>query len=178
MGRGRGRARGRSRGPTPDSIGLGHKITFPLKPSGAKSNLKPKSAETVQELDGQHAPEAKGTTKEKKEFKIQDKENLKEASKPNVVEDKEKLDVVPVKTYNLRRRSAVPVQETVAEVPAPVVPVQEITHGQFANAEEDTTVHQGEPWTIVDKMADLTIMKVLNDNEKLDKVRITSIFNS
>ena len=161
IGRARGRGRGRSRGPSTDSVN-GHKIWYQ---PGAKSILKSKLAEPVQEL------EEPKETKEKKEIKIQDKENLKEASKPNGVEDKSEVE--PVKKYNLRRRSAVPIQETVAPVPAPALPIQEIANGQFANAEEDTTVHQGEPWTIVDqKMADLTIMKVLNDNEKLVKVRI------
>jgi len=165
IGRARGRARGRSRGPSTDSVN-GHKIWYQ---PGAKSILKSKLAEPVQELE--EPKEAKGTTKDKKEIKIQDKENLKEASKPNGVEDKDKSEVVPLKKYNLRRRSAVPIQETVAPVPALALPIQEITNGQFASAEEDTTVHQGEPWTIVDqKMADLTIMKVLNDNEKLVKV--------
>ena len=172
IGRARGRVRGRSRGLSTDSVN-GHKIWYQ---PGAKSILKSKLAEPVQELE--EPKEAKGTTKEKKEIKIQDKENLKEASKPNGVEDKDKSEVVPLKKYNLRRRSAVPIQETVAPVPAPALPIQEITNGQFANAEEDTTVHQGEPWTIVDqKMADLTIMKVLNDNEKLVKVRTAKIFN-
>ena len=170
IGRARGRGRGRSRGPSTDLVN-GHKIWYQ---PGTKSILKSKLAEPVQELE--EPKEAKGTTKEKKEIKIQDKENLKEASKPNGVEDKSEVE--PVKKYNLRRRSAVPIQETVAPVPAPALPIQEITNGQFANAEEDTTVHQGEPWTIVDqKMADLTIMKVLNDNEKLVKVRTAKIFN-
>ena len=179
-GRGRVRPRSRSRGPA--SVDVGPKITFPLRPPGSSKNvLKPKSGITVQELERQHAPGAKTLPKEP--VKRPDKENVKVATKPTVVPDKDKSEDLPRKTYNLRRRSALPAPEVVEEkIALPPVPVvHNVTDGQFSNAEEDITVHQGEPWTVVDQMSDklnlttichnLTVMQVLGDKENCFKVR-------